>query len=391
MKLLYVIGSMELGGAEQHLLRVSTALGAHGFQPEVFAMTPGGPLTQAFIDGGVPVHGVTLPKWMSRLLRNERAVAWSGLLYAAFALLWLYWRKRPQVVHFFLPGAYIIGGAVSLLGPRMRRVMSRRSLNLYQAKHRLFRRIEHWLHPKMDFICGNSDAVVQNLLSEGVTQDQIRLIYNGVDMGRFTGLKSRAQVRAELKIPDDALVFVIVANLIPYKGHSDLLTAFGSIQSRLPQPWACLCVGRDDGIGNPLRQQADRLGIGEQIKFLGSRRDVPDLLGASDIGILCSHEEGFSNAVLEGMASALPMVVTDVGGNAEAVVHGETGRVVPPHAPDQLADALLSVAQSPERVSTGQAGRVRVETLFSMQACLAGYASLYRDGQFDTVASQHNS
>lgn len=391
MKLLYVIGSMELGGAEQHLLRVSTALRVLGFQPEVFAMTPGGPLTQAFIDGGVPVRGVSLPKWLARMLRNERAVAWAGLLYAAFALFWLYWRRRPQIVHFFLPGAYIIGGAVSLFGPRMRRIMSRRSLNLYQAKHALFRRVEHWLHPRMDLICGNSDAVVQNLLSEGVTQDQIRLIYNGVDMTRFANLKSRAQVRDELGVPGDALVFVIVANLIPYKGHSDLFEALGAIRSKLPEPWACLCVGRDDGIGQSLRQQADRLGIGEQIKFLGSRRDVPELLSASDIGILCSHEEGFSNAVLEGMAAALPMVVTNVGGNAEAVVDGKTGRVVAPHSAHELAEALLAVALSPERVSMGQAGLSRVESRFSMQACLAAYADLYRGGHTDTVPPQPNS
>lgn len=385
MKLLYVIGSMEVGGAEQHLLRVSTGLCARGFQPEVFALTIGGPLTRAFLEGGVPVHGVALPGWACRILRSERTIARAGLLYSAVAFWWLLWRSRPQVVHFFLPAAYIVGGVVSLLGPRARKIMSRRSLNLYQAKHSLFRRVEHWLHPRMDQVCGNSKAVIEDLIAEGVTKEQVRLIYNGVNLEHFVQPRSRAAVRSDLSISDDALVFVIVANLIPYKGHTDLIKAFAKIQDRIIQPWVCLCIGRDDGIADTLRREAVSLGLGNKICFLGSRQDVPDLLSAADIGVLCSHEEGFSNAIVEGMAAKLPMVVTDVGGNAEAVVHGLTGLVVSPGAPDELADALLAVAQDPQRKQMGEAGRLRIETVFSMDACLQGYADLYRGSDINAV------
>lgn len=378
MKLLYVIGSMEVGGAEQHLLRVSTALRKRGFQPEVFAITPGGPLTQAFVEGGVPVRGVSLPGWLMRNLRHERVLAWMGLVYSAAALWCLYWRRRPQAVHFFLPAAYIVGGVALMFGPRTLRIMSRRSLNLYQAKHQLFRKVEHWLHPKMDLICGNSLAVTQDLRSEAVREDQIRLIYNGVNLERFAQPRSREEVRSELSIPEQSLAFIIVANLIPYKGHSDLIEAFGKFQSRTSQPWVCLFVGRDDGIGESLHQQAIALGIGDNIRFLGSRQDVPDLLCAADVGVLCSHEEGFSNAVLEGMAASLPMVVTRVGGNAEAVIDGETGLVVAPHSPQELADALLVLALDPARSRMGALGRHRVETVFSMDACVQAYADLYR-------------
>lgn len=378
MKLLYVIGSLEVGGAEQHLLRVAAEMCRLGYRPEVFAFTVGGPLTQRFIDAGIPVHGATLPTCLAALLRHKRAIAWAGLLMSSLALWRLCWKRRPQVIHFFLPAAYIAGGVVSLFGPPgMRRIMSRRSLNLYQTKHRLFRRVEHWLHPKMQYICGNSKAVVENLLSEGVREDQLCLIYNGIDVHRFHEVRSRAVVRDQLSIADGELVFIVVANLIPYKGHADLIEAFGRIKDRLPAQWTCLLVGRDDGIGSTLRAQADELGVADRLRFLGSRQDVPDLLAAADIGILCSHEEGFSNAVLEGMAAALPMVVTDVGGNAEAVVHGSTGLVVPPHAPARLADALLSMVAESERIQMGQAGRGRVEMVFSMAACIQGYVDLY--------------
>ncbi|QXI44646.1 glycosyltransferase [Pseudomonas wayambapalatensis] len=385
MKLLYVIVSMGLGGAEQHLLRVSSALHRRGFEPEIFVILPGGPLTSAFVEAGVPVHGAHLPGWLARLLRDRRLIAGFGLFFSAFALLRLYWRLRPRIVHFFLPAAYLVGGLVSLFGPRMRRIMSRRSLNLYQAKHASSRAMEHWLHSRMTFISGNSQAVVNDLLGEGVERERLRLIYNGVNVDRFNDVRSREYVRAGLGVSGDTLVFAIVANLLPYKGHADLIQAFSLVRAQMPGPWVCLCIGRDDGIGDALRAQAEAAGVASNLLFLGSRQDVPDLLCAADIGILCSHEEGFSNAILEGMAAALPMVVTRVGGNAEVVLDGETGLVVAPQAPDELGQALLAVALDPMRKEKGLLGRSRVESVFSMEACLQAYEDLYRDCDRRTV------
>lgn len=379
MKILYVIGSMEVGGAEQHLLRVAGALAASGWKPIVFALSPGGPLTSAFEAAGVPVLGVSLPAGWARWLRHPRVIAWTGLLASMLMLVWTFLRLRPQVVHFFLPAAYIVGGMASLVAPPLLRVMSRRSLNHYQSKHRLFRRVEHWLHPRMDLVCGNSIAVVRDLRSEGVSADRLRLIYNGIETSRFRAERSRAEVRAELGIDDGTVVMVMVANLISYKGHADLIQALSGVQASLPARWTCVCVGRDDGIGAALEDQALAAGIGGNMRFTGSRKDVPDLLAAADVGVLCSHEEGFSNAVIEGMVSSLPMVVTDVGGNAEAVLHGETGLVVPARNPAALGDALLRICSDPEqRARMGHAGRQRVLDHFSMEACVANYEALYR-------------
>lgn len=378
MKILYVIGSMEVGGAEQHLLRVARALVARGWKPVVFALSPDGPLTSEFEEAGVPVLGVSLPTGWNRWLRHPRLIAWTGLLASIFSLLWTFWRVRPQVVHFFLPAAYIVGGTVSLMAPPLLRVMSRRSLNHYQAKHRLFRRIEYWLHARMDLVCGNSAAVVRDLRSEGVSADRLRLIYNGIETSQFRAERSRAEVRAELGISDSSVVMVMVANLIPYKGHADLIQALSGEQDSLPSDWVCVCVGRDDGIGPALIAQARAAGIGAYFRFTGSRKDVPDLLAAADIGVLCSHEEGFSNAVLEGMLCGLPMVVTDVGGNAEAVTHDETGLVVPARNSAALGKALLQLCRNPDQRSRmGHAGRHRILDRFSLEACVANYESLY--------------
>ena len=112
--------------------------------------------------------------------------------------------------------------------------------------------------------------------------------------------------------------------------------------------------------------------------WLGQRDDAPALLAAAGVGILCSHQEGFSNSILEGMAAGLPMLVTDVGGNAEAVVDGETGLVVPAHDPARLGAALASLAGDPApRRAMGAAGRRRAAEHFSLDECVAAYERLY--------------
>ena len=115
------------------------------------------------------------------------------------------------------------------------------------------------------------------------------------------------------------------------------------------------------------------------MRFLGQRLDVDRLLQAADFGVLPSRaNEGFSNAILESMRAGLPMIVTDIGGNAEAVVDGETGFVVPPADPSALAAALLRLAQHPDlRRKLGAAGRERVRTVFTLDACVANYRALY--------------
>jgi glycosyltransferase involved in cell wall biosynthesis len=106
---------------------------------------------------------------------------------------------------------------------------------------------------------------------------------------------------------------------------------------------------------------------------------VPDLVRAADFALNVSHEEGFSNAVIEGMAAGLPMIVTDVGGNPEAVVDGETGLVVPPRDPVALGEAIAWLAGNREAAAAmGEAGAERVRRTFTIEACVDHYDALYR-------------
>ena len=104
---------------------------------------------------------------------------------------------------------------------------------------------------------------------------------------------------------------------------------------------------------------------------------MPDRLSASDICLLYSHEKGFSNAVIEGMWAGLPMIVTNVGGNAEGVIDGETGLVVPPRDPLAFADAIVRRASDPQlRRKYGERARRRMERNFTLSGCVAAYEAM---------------
>jgi glycosyltransferase involved in cell wall biosynthesis len=256
--------------------------------------------------------------------------------------------------------------------------MSRRSLNLYQNNHPYLHRLERILHRRMQMLVANSKAVLNELRQEADTVP-VALIYNGVDLSNIAPPPQRRR-------NPDRLTLIIVANLIPYKAHADLFHALALAAEKLPASWELLCVGRDDGHGPILADLARRLHLERHIRMLGSRADIPTLLASADIGVLCSHEEGFSNAILEGMAAGLPMVVTDVGGNAEAIIDRESGLIVPARDPAALGAAILALASDVKlRETMGRAARSRVEMHFSLDQCVQRYDAIYRKltGSFD--------
>ena len=375
-KIVYVIGSLDVGGAETHLFQLLPKLKQKGWDVEVYCIGQRGVLADALQAMGVPV---TAPLLSSR---NGASYAYRvvRIMFSFVSLLIFLLRNRPKVVHCFLPKAYLMGGVCSILSCTPYKMMSRRSLNTYQLNHPLSAWFEKKLHHHMDIIMGNSKAVIDQLEQEGVERAKLRLVYNGVNDSRFNEIEDAVATRRALGISDSSLVFVIVANLIPYKGHKDLLDALALIASKLPKPWDILIIGRDDGIGSSLKKQAQTSGISNSVKWLGARKDIPSLLKASDIGVLSSLEEGFSNAILECMASSLPMVVTDVGGNGEAVEDGITGLVVPPGDPLTMAQALLHLALNESvRNDYALAAQNRVKSHFSLETCVNQYDAIYNE------------
>jgi glycosyltransferase involved in cell wall biosynthesis len=361
---LFVISSLSIGGSERQMALLASALAKEGMKIAVYSLNDG--VIRADLErAGIEV--IVAP-----------GAGMMSVPFAALRLLGFMLRRRPGIVHFFLPAAYLIGAPLAVLARIRVRIMSRRSLNNYQ-RNAVIRLLERLWHRTMNAVVGNSRRVVGQLSEEGVPREKIGLIYNGIGISSTEGdPAARNRTRALLGLTPGALTLTIVANLIPYKAHGDLIDALALAAPRLPAGWRLLLVGRDDGIGASLQAQAAQLDLGDNILFFGGRDDVPAILATSDIGILCSHEEGFSNAILEAMAAGLPMAVTDVGGNAEAVVDGETGFVVPPRDSKALAEVIVRLARDASlRERLGTAGRERVTQRFGLEAFIGRHRSLY--------------
>ncbi len=373
------IGSLETGGTEKHLAYVLPGLVKSGWEIRVILLSTA---ELGFIAKKLQMQNVVVEtivnqadeRLMSKLPhflgRFYRLVICIKRLYKEF-------KTNPSsMAYFLLPGAYIVGMCAAYLsGFSGYKIMGRRSLNNYQSRRFLMKMIEPKIHVHCDAFIANSQAIVKQLIQEeSVRSKQVFLIYNGVN--------TLSLQRKQCYFDKQDLTFVIVANFIPYKGHIDLLEAFGLVKQEMnltSKSWQLICVGKDNkGILVSLQKKADALGIAKNVKWLTSCDDVPKLLASIDVGILSSHEEGFSNAILEYMSAGLPCIVTDVGGNPEAVIDEETGFVVPPKNPRAMADAILKLVRNPELIEKfGDKGYKRVLEHFSLERCVKSYNALF--------------
>lgn len=365
IRLLIVIGQLEIGGTEQHLARILPKLVLQGYDVTVFVFRGGGNLQKVLEDGKVQVidarlRGPIIIKFLMLSAKYIRAL----------------WATRPVITHYYLPEAYLIGALLSVFGPSSIKVMSRRSLNAYQKKRIVAGWVERRLHRGMNLIFANSEAIRSQLVEEGVRKEKVELNYNGVPLFDLPTTE-RQEVRSAWRLPESTVVFLIVANLIPYKGYVDLLHALANLPP-CESDWHLVSIGKDMGILRVLKEQARKLKISSKVSWEGRKENIQRALVAADIAVLYSHEEGFSNFILEAMSAKLPLVVSNVGGNAEAVVDSITGYVVQSRSPESLAEKLHVLLENPElRIQMGDAGYSRVKSQFNLETCIANYHQAY--------------
>jgi glycosyltransferase involved in cell wall biosynthesis len=228
-------------------------------------------------------------------------------------------------------------------------------------------------------IVANADAVRKVLTNEGINENKIVTIYNGLDLSRFTIPESfdRGDALARLNLPADKQLVTIVANLRhPVKDHATFLNAAGIVLRDAPD--SAFVLAGEGELTDQMRELADRLGITSAVFFTGRCERVRELLALSKVCVLSSTAEGFSNAILEYMGAARPVVATDVGGAREAIREGVTGFIVPPKDPEAMAKRIVELLNMPERAAEmGKAGRREVEDKFSCEAQLRRTEELY--------------
>ena len=419
IKILVVIPTLSVGGAETDLVRNLPVVDRTRFEIVICTFLERGPLARQLIESGIEIVGPfqNIPGWCFSALRSAgrfvkrlmaewgpRSATEAGLkelienliasVQPIIACLIAYpacvrpvanliRAGRFDVVHAILPYSYLFATWANHLAGNNPLIMSRVSQNWYHKSDRLIESLERYvLHPRANVAICNSEVLARELQNERIPRSKIRVIYNGIDLPAYSKLLiDRNVARAQFGIGQDYLVFSSVGNLFAYKGHADLLQALHTVSAKLPRAWMLLVAGRDvDGNLTRLIELRNQLGLASHVRLLGQRLDVPVILSASDIHVSASHTEGLPNNILEAMSCRLPVVATAVGGVPELVVDGTTGLLVPARDVNALGTALLALANNSEcRDRMGRAGHERVAAHFSIERSVAAYEQTYQD------------
>jgi glycosyltransferase involved in cell wall biosynthesis len=359
-RLLHLITRLPVGGAERLIADIVRKLDRGRYEPLVCCIQARGEIAAEIERSGVQV--VCLERMKSRRF-DWRAVG---------ELARLLLRERIALVHSHLYHANLYG-RLACLRAKVPAVVSVHNTYTRPKLHR--RLINRFLAVRTRRVIAVSEDIKRDLIRyDGIAPERIVVISNGVDFGRLETPISRAQARAQLGIAAQTVAVGCVARLEEQKGHRFLLEAMALLGDL---PLRLFIIG-DGRLRAELEQRAASLGVAHATVFLGMRQDVPEILRALDIYAMPSLWEGLSIAMLEAMAAGLPVVATDVGGVRQVLGADEYGVRVPPARPGELAQAIRSLAASPERrAGLGMLGRSRALESFSLDAALLALTRVY--------------
>jgi len=298
---------------------------------------------------------------------------------------WRFWqlmrKLRPAIVHTRNLGTLDLAPIAALAGAPVR-IHSEHGWDASDpfGVNRKYRFLRKLCDPAVSQYIVVSDDI-NEWLHEciGIRKRKIRCIRNGVDTERFQARGARASLPVELNV-DGQIILGTVGRMDPIKGLDVLVTAFTKLIKKEPalRDNLRLIVVGDGPLLPEIKALVCQLGISDLVWVAGRRDDIPDILRSLDIFVLASINEGISNTILESMASSLPVVATEVGGNAEVVRDGVTGFLVAPNDADELAAAVLQYVEDKAlRRRHGDAARRRVEVNFDMHKMVTEYALTY--------------
>lgn len=381
-----VVSNLDVGGAQEVVRTLAEHL-AEGGCGAVVCTFKDGPLRQQIERLGIPVEVLpdrrysvmAFPFYVADMLRLRRAlvevvkrhhvnVIQTHLLRSLDFLVLTLRHRRHLLVFWTIQNANFTLREDHL--PRYKWLLGPKRL----AYRLLYRLAARWVN---GFIAVSDDVKTAILESIGPVQDKITVICNSVDVRRYQQPVDKARIRRQLGLAESARVIAVVATFKKQKGHCYLIEAASSIVSQFPD-LHILFIG-DGDLREELQARTRAFGLDGHIHFLGSRNDVPDLLPASDYFVLPSLWEGLPMALVEAMASGLPVIATEVSGTQQVMVPGETGLLVPPGNVRQLQQAIIYLLSEPERArAMGAAARQRVEAFFGAKKQAADHIALYR-------------
>src|SRR5579859_1733433 len=368
-KIFFLLDSLNVGGTEVQAVELAIRLSRRrSYEVTLGCLRARGPLLERLTGSSVRIREF-YPKGGFDSVHG---------VYQMFRLAMFLRRGGFKIVHSHDLYANLLGIPAAVIARVPVIISSQRDLShldLYRTKRRV------WIRRMQNLstaVLANSNAVRESVLADNrFPAGKIRVIYNGVDTGKFRqGSRDRSWLA-----PDgaDERWIVLVGNMhSDVKGHPWLIAAAAAVVRQFPQ--TRFVLAGDGACRREFEQLVAQLGIQRHFLFLGRTDDVPRVLSCSDIAVLPSKAEGLPNAVLEYLAAALPTVASRVGGNAEIIQDGKNGLLVPPEDSTALASALLRLLRDPEFAATlGKNGREYVAGEFSFQRLIEKTDQLYTE------------
>ena len=367
-KVFFLLDSLNVGGTETQAVELAIRLDPARYDVTLGCLRARGPLLEKLTSSAVdlrefhPTGGFDSPGGVYQMLR-----------------LALFLRRGSfQIVHTHDLYANLLGISAAVLARVPVIISSQRDLahlDLYRTRRRVWlRRLQNL----STIVLTNANAVRDAMTAENhIAAGKIRVIYNGVDLERFSA-KTRDRSWLAPNAAQEKWV-VLVGNMhTDVKGHPCLIAAAETVAREFPG--IRFVLAGDGEQRQNFEQQVVRLGLQNNFLFLGRRDDVPHILACCDIAVLPSKAEGLPNAVLEYLAAGLPTVASRVGGNAEIIQDGKTGLLVPPESPSALSEALLRLLRDPGFAGNlGNHGREYVISEFSFQRMIQNTDQLYTE------------
>ena len=353
------------GGSERQMIQMASLLHNSGdFQVHVASLSTGGVLRSEIERLQVPVIDFPLTSFYdaNMVQQTRRFVSYLK-------------QHQIKIVHSHDFYSNIFGMTGAALAGVRGRIASKRETSGTRSLAQ--RTTERGAFKLAHAVVANAGAVKEHLIEHGVNGDKIIIIYNGLDLTRFN-LNGDALQRLNLEMLRGRPVITMVANFeYRVKDHPMLLRAAQRVKAEVPE--AVFVIAGEGELRAETEQLAGELGVSDTCLFIGRCASVPDLLAASDVCVLSSQAEGFSNSILEYMAAGRAVVATNVGGASEAIVEGETGHLVNAGDDRAMGERLISLLRDPEKRHTmGINGRRRVEQRFSTENRLNTTVALYR-------------
>jgi glycosyltransferase involved in cell wall biosynthesis len=351
-----------LGGGERIALKIAAELPQYGYRASILTLFAD-PTSPALNSPPCPIYLLALQS------SYDLTAIRGGLELRRFIK-----RERVRIVQTFFESSDIWAGFVTKALSKAKLIWARRDMGILRTrKHQIAYRLLAWAP---DAVFAVSEQVRRHSIEvDRIDPARVQTIYNGLNLCDWNPTARQA------KDPGEFLV-VTVGNIRRVKGHDVLIRAAAIVVEQFPNARFRIAGGvLEPDFFTELQELVLGLNLANHFRFDGEMRNPRQYLAAADIFVLPSRSEGFSNAIVEAMAASLPVVATDVGGNAEAVEDGISGFLVPSDDPAALAAAILRLLSDPSRGrAMGMAGRKLVAEKFTTEAMMnritAAYAKL---------------